>query len=286
MIIMEWKNRLIYFFKKFYIIIFLVVIYLPMILIVLISFCGQTDRGNIIYGFNNFSGENYPALFEENSFINALLGSIVLGLTTTPIVVVIATITCFGIWRSSKIQTAAVLNTSNITIVTPDAITGISLLLLFTSTFIPLGIDLGFFTVVLAHVSFGVPYAIIAIYPRMTKMKVNTILASYDLGAGKILTFFKIVIPYLMPGIVSGAILAFAMSLDDYVITNLVNGSFQTIGVAIYSTRKGIKAWVVTFGAIIVLLTFVIIAVKTSFVFYRNKKNNLKNIMNKIGDRK
>jgi spermidine/putrescine transport system permease protein len=127
-------------------------------------------------------------------------------------------------------------------VVTPDAITGISLLVLFSVTIIPMGINLGFFTVVLAHISFGIPYAIIAIYPRMSKMNTNLIFASYDLGQSKIQTFFKVIIPYLAPAIISGASIAFAMSLDDFIITNMVNGSFQTIGTAIYSTRKGIKA--------------------------------------------
>jgi spermidine/putrescine transport system permease protein len=99
----------------------------------------------------------------------------------------------------------------------------------------------------------------------MSKMNINLIMASQDLGYNKFQTFFKVVIPYLAPAIISGASIAFAMSLDDFIITNLVNGSFQTIGTAIYSTRKGIKAWVVTFGAIIVMITLavtVIIAIR------------------------
>jgi spermidine/putrescine transport system permease protein len=170
------------------------------------------------------------------------------------------------------------LAASNIAITSPDAITGISLMLLFTATLIPMGINLGFFTVILAHISFGVPYAIIAIYPRMAKLKPNIVLASYDLGAGKIYTFFKIIVPFLLPGIISGAIVSIAMSLDDYVITNLVNGSFQTIGVAIYSTRKGIKAWVVTFGAVIIILTFVIIGIRTAILYLQHKRSNLKKL--------
>jgi spermidine/putrescine transport system permease protein len=96
--------------------------------------------------------------------------------------------------------------------------------------------------VVLAHISFCTPYAILAIYPRMAKMNRNQLLASYDLGRSKMSTFFKITVPYLMPAILSGMAIVLAMSLDDYVITNLVNGSFQTLGTLIYSTRKGIKA--------------------------------------------
>ncbi|GHU50339.1 hypothetical protein FACS189459_4030 [Bacilli bacterium] len=109
--------------------------------------------------------------------------------------------------------------------VTPDAITGISLVMLFSATWIALGAQLGFATVVLAHISFCTPYAIIAIYPKMQKMNYNHVLASYDLGYTKTKTFVKIVIPFLMPAIIGGASIVFAMSFDDFVITYLVNGS-------------------------------------------------------------
>jgi spermidine/putrescine transport system permease protein len=107
---------------------------------------------------------------------------------------------------------------------------------------VALGFNLGFFTVVLAHISFCVPYAIMAIYPRMIKANYNLILASYDLGRSKIQTFFKITIPYLMPAILSAIAITLAMSLDDFIITSLVNGSFQTVATLIYQSRKGIKA--------------------------------------------
>jgi spermidine/putrescine transport system permease protein len=105
-----------------------------------------------------------------------------------------------------------------------------------------MGFNLGFFTVVLAHISFCTPYAIVAIYPRMAKMNQNQLLASYDLGHTKMNTFWKITIPYLMPALLAAVAIVLSMSLDDFIITNLVNGSFQTIGTLIYSTRKGIKA--------------------------------------------
>jgi spermidine/putrescine transport system permease protein len=105
-----------------------------------------------------------------------------------------------------------------------------------------MGFNFGFFTVALAHISFCTPYAIVAIYPRMAKMNPNLMLASYDLGHSKTNTFLKVVLPYLLPAILSATAICAAMSLDDFVITNLVNGDFQTIGTLIYTSRKGIKA--------------------------------------------
>jgi spermidine/putrescine transport system permease protein len=155
-------------------------------------------------------------------------------------------------------------------------------MLLFTSTVVPMGINLGFFTVILAHISFGVPYAIIAIYPRMQKMNMNLIYAAEDCGYNKFQTFMKVIIPYLMPAIITGATIAIAMSMDDFVITNLTNGSFQTIGTAIYSTRKGIKAWVVTFGAIIVLITIAVIVYKSIAQTIKDRINNKNKIKRRL----
>jgi spermidine/putrescine transport system permease protein len=131
---------------------------------------------------------------------------------------------------------------SKVTIVNPEAITGISLVVLFSSTWIAMGFNFGFVTVALAHISFCTPYAIVAIYPRMAKMNPSLVLASYDLGHSKTSTFFKVTLPYLLPAILSATAICAAMSLDDFVITNLVNGDFQTIGTLIYTSRKGIKA--------------------------------------------
>lgn len=100
----------------------------------------------------------------------------------------------------------------------------------------------------------------------------NLILASYDLGYGVVKTFFKVTVPYLLPAILSGAAMTLAMSLDDFIITILVNGDFDTIGTAIYSTRKGIKAWVVTFGAIVVIVTIAIIMIYGMRKYYVEKR--------------
>ncbi|MBQ6970258.1 ABC transporter permease subunit [bacterium] len=105
-----------------------------------------------------------------------------------------------------------------------------------------MGLNFGLITICLSHISFCTPYAIVAIYPKMQKMNKNLVMASYDLGYSKVKTFLNIVIPYLLPAILSAAAITFAMSLDDFIITNLINGSTQTISTAIYTTRKGIKA--------------------------------------------
>ena len=266
------REKILSFFKKTYIFIILAIIYLPLIFVVAISFNGQTDKGNIDLNFGCPNVVNYLELFKNNEFVNALLNSLILSVIVAPTCVFFGIITCFGIWHSSKKKTSFIITSSKFSLINPEVITGISLSLLFSSTIIPLGFDFGFITVLLAHISFCTPYAIITIYPRMVKMNSNLIFASYDLGYSKIKTFFKIIIPFLLPAILSAFAIVLAMSLDDFVITNLVNGSFQTIGTAIYTTRKGIKAWVVTFGAIVVLVTFVVMFVVIIVRKYKDKK--------------
>ena len=249
------------FLRRFYVFIVLALIYIPLIFIVVISFNGQTDRGNINLNFGCPDFVNYIELFKSNEFVNGILNSLLLSVIVTPVCVLLGVITSFGIWKSTKKQTAFVMLSSKVSLVNPEVITGISLALLFSSTVIPLGLSFGFVTVLLAHISFCTPYAIITIYPRMSKMNSNLIYASYDLGYSRMRTFFKVTVPYLMPAIFSAVAIVLAMSLDDFIITNLVNGSFQTIGTAIYMTRKGIKAWVVTFGALFIIVSFIVMGI-------------------------
>ncbi|MDR2823135.1 MAG: ABC transporter permease [Mycoplasmataceae bacterium] len=260
--------------KRWYIYIILFLIYVPLVVIILLSFNGQTTRGNIELNFGVPTVVNYIELFKNDEFINALLNSVILSVCVVPVTVMIAIITCFGLWKSKPYQLNSVMFATKLTIVNPEAITGISLALLFASTWVSLGFDLGFFTVFLSHISFCVPYAIVAIYPRMAKMNQNQILASYDLGHSRVNTFFKITIPHLLPAILSAIAITLAMSLDDFIITNLVNGSFQTVGTLIYTTRKGIKAWVVTFGAIVIIITLVLILAFGIKKYYKLRSQN------------
>ena len=253
------KQAFIDFLKRFYIVIILLIIYVPLVIVIVVSFCGRTNRGNVNVNFGVATGINYIELFKNDEFLNGLLNTVILSIIVVPISLLIAVLVCYGLWKSKQLTKSIFINTSRISIVNPEAITGISLLLLFSSTIIPLGANLGFATVVLAHISFCTPYALITIYPRIAKMQPNLVLASYDLGASRARTLFKVVVPYLTPAIISASVIVLAMSWDDFIITNLVNGSWQTLGTLIYNTRKGIKAWVVTFGALMLIIIMAIV---------------------------
>jgi spermidine/putrescine transport system permease protein len=122
------------FFKKFYIYIVLIVIYVPLIVIVILSFAGQTQRGNVNFNFGAPTAVNYLKLFQNDSFINALLNTLLLSVVVLPISLIIAIVTCFGMWKAKPFQRKTVDFATKLTIVNPEAITGISLALLFSST--------------------------------------------------------------------------------------------------------------------------------------------------------
>lgn len=259
------------FLKRFYIFIVLAIIYIPLIIIILLSFNGQTDKGNIVINFGVPTAINYLELFKNNEFLNALANSAIISVIVVPISVAIATITCFGIWNSKNKYVNTIVGMSKVSVAIPEPITAISLALLFTTTVLPMGFDFGIVTVCLAHICFCTPYAILSIFPKMQKMNKNLIWASYDLGYSRSKTFFKVVVPYLGPALLSAAAVTLAMSLDDFIITSLINGASPTISTAIYSTRKGIKAWVVTFGALLVFLTFIIVGITAAVKLRKNK---------------
>lgn len=270
------KRRFGWFIRRFYIFLILALIYVPLIVIVLLSFNGQTGRGNVQMNFGVPDIINYIELFKDNDFLNALANSAIISVIVVPISVLIAVITCFGIWNSKNRYVNAIVGASKVSIAIPEPITAISLALLFGSTLVPLGVNMGMFTVCLAHISFCTPYAIIAIFPKIQKMNRNLVWASYDLGYSRVKTFFKVVIPYLAPALLSASAIVLAMSLDDFIITSLINGSTQTLSTAIYTTRKGIKAWVVTFGALLVILTFIVVIIVSIVKVRKGKKANVK----------
>ena len=265
-------KKFVSFLKKWYVLMILILIYIPLIVVVMISFNPETDRGNINLNFGVPSIVNYLNLFTNDAFLNALLNSLILSLIVTPIALIIGIFTCYGLWKSRPATKSFVLNVSRFSIMTPEVITGISLVLLFSSTLIPIGFSFGFVTVILSHISFCTPYVIISVYPRMMKMNNNLILASYDMGYSKMRTFMKVTVPHLLPAILTAGVIVISMSWDDFIITNLVNGSWQTLGIAIYMTRKGIKAWVITFGAIMLIITVLVIAIIAGVRSYKSRK--------------
>lgn len=258
--------------KKIYIFLIIALIYLPLIFLVFLSFSKPSWKGNIQSDFIWQGFENYSSIFNDPDILKALLNTLLIALVTTPISLTIAVFTCYGIWNNSKTVDKTVMSASKFSVVNPEIINGIGLSLLFASTWIPLGFRLGYFTVILSHISFCTPYAIIAIYPRFSKLNKNIVLASKDLGHSSIKTFFSIILPYLLPAIVAAGTIVVTMSFDDFVITNLVRGRVTTISTEMYNMAKGIKAWAVAFGSCTILIALFVISVRSVYLYKTSKK--------------
>lgn len=262
------------FLKNFYIFIIIAIIYIPLLFIVVLSFTGQSERGNVNIAFDNFTAINFAEIFKDSAFINAFLNSLFVVIIVTPVSLIIAIFSCIGMWYSKQKSKQLVLSATRTNIALPDIITGIMLAILFTSTWVAIGLDLGYATVLMAHISFCTPYAIVTIYPKISKMNVNLVNASMDLGYSRIATYFKFVIPYLKSSIITAAIIVTMISFDDFIITTLVNGNFETIGTAIFESRKGIKAWIITFGALLVILLIIIVILISIYRTYKSRKES------------
>lgn len=220
-------------FAWIYVALVLAFIYLPIAFIIVYSFTSS----KVIGSWSGFTFDLYKEVFvgaESGKILSALKNTVVLGLTSSLIATALGTCGAIGIFNLRH-KTQKVMTTINqIPILNADIVTGVSLLLLFVF----LNIERGFLTVLLCHVAFSAPYVLLNVMPRLETMDNSTYEAALDLGATPMQALFKVVIPDIFPGMLSGFILAFTLSIDDFVITVFNNGSFQTLSTFIYADAK------------------------------------------------
>ena len=235
-------------------------LYIPMIVLIVASF----NTGKDITNFEGFTFQQYAELFRDQDLLRLLGNSVLIALLSTGISVAFGTLAAVGIHSLKPKMRKVVLSLTNIPMTNPDIVTGVSLSLLFV--FVGTGMlnqreSLNFGTLLLAHVTFGLPYVILNVMPKLQQMNPQLTDAAMDLGCTPVKAFFNVIIHEIMPGVVSGGIMAFTMSLDDFVISYFVTGSdFVTLPVEIYTyTKKPIHPKVyamftLLFGLIFVLM--------------------------------
>ena len=235
-------------------------LYIPMAVLVVASF----NTGKDITQFEGFTLKQYAELFRDGDLLGLLGNSILIALLSTAVSVAFGTVAALGIHSLKPRMRKVVMSLTNIPMTNPDIVTGVSLSLLFV--FVGTGMlgqreSLNFWTLLLAHVTFGLPYVILNVMPKLQQMNPALTDAAMDLGCTPVQAFFKVVIHEIMPGIVAGGIMAFTMSLDDFVISYFVTGpDFVTLPVEIYTyTKKPIHPKVyamftLLFGLIFVLM--------------------------------
>ena len=220
-----------------YLVLLLVMLYAPIIIIAIFSFTKSKVLGN----WTGFSTELYTSLFSggvSDRLIVAIQNTFLIALTAATVSTILGTIAAIGIHDLRNRKRRVVNFVNNIPILNPDIITGISLFLLFVS----LGITQGYTTVILAHIAFCTPYVVLSVMPRLTQMNPNIYEAALDLGATPMQAMRRVIIPEIRPGMISGFILAFTLSIDDFAVTIFTNGTdgLETLSTFIYAdARKG-----------------------------------------------
>lgn len=259
------------FLKSSYMALIMLFIYVPIMILILFSFNSGGESMSI---FNGFSDRWYKQLANEQPFLQSIIVSVFTALIATVISVIIGTLAAIGLSRARKITQKMTLSITNIPLINADIITAVSLMMLF----IALGTNFGMLTLVLAHISFDVPYVIITVLPRLRKVDPKLLEASLDLGAKPSQTLRKIILPILKPAIIAAAAIAFAMSFDDFIISYFIGGDDVNVATFIY-TMKRIKPFINAFGTICIAIIAFVIIVWNGWNIYKINYNRLRREM-------
>lgn len=261
--------------KRFYLILIFILLYAPIVTLMVLSFNSSKSRAK----WGGFTGKWYIALFQNQDIMNALYTTLIIALVSALVATIIGTAAAIGIQGLKPKFRTLMMGITNIPMLNADIVTGISLMLLF----IAFRFSMGFMTILLAHITFNIPYVILSVMPKLKQTNRRTYEAALDLGASPIYAFFKVVFPDILPGVFSGFLLAFTMSLDDFVITHFTKGpGVDTLSTKIYSeVRKGIKPEMyalstILFVSVLLLLILVNVAPEqnTSSAKQRNAKKS------------
>ncbi len=234
-------------------------LYIPMAVLIVASF----NTGKDIATFDGFTLSRYAELFQDEHLLNLLRNSLVVSILSTAIATTFGTVAAVGIHNLKPKLRKTVMSLTNIPMTNPDIVTGVSLSLLFVfvgTKMLGQRDSLTFWTLLIAHITFNLPYVILNVMPKLQQMNNSLTDAAMDLGCTPRQAFFKVTLHEIMPGIVSGAIMAFTMSLDDFVISYFVSGlDFVTLPVEIYSyTKKPIQPKIYAMFTLLFLLIFVL----------------------------
>ena len=229
--------------------------YLPILYIIVFSF---NDSRSLTH-FGGFSLRWYEKMFADSTMMEAVVYTVIIALLATIISTVAGTLAAIGMSRSKKILRNLVEQVNNLPIMNPEIVTAIGLLMFFSA----IGIEKGFLTLLLAHIMFCIPYVILSVMPKLRSLDPNLADAAMDLGATPFQALTKVIVPQIMPGIVSGALIAFTMSFDDFIISYFVTGNgVQNISILVYTMSKRVNPSINALSTlVIVLITIALIVV-------------------------
>ena len=262
------------FLSKAYIGIIFFLLYIPIAVMIIFSF----NEAGSLAEFTGFSTEWYAELFHDEEAFSSLRNSLILAISSSIIATVIGTFGALGLHRMrNRYIKASVNSITNIPMMNPDIVTGVSMMLLFVAVagIVKAENFFGFWTMLIAHVTFNIPYVILSVMPRFKQLDPSLSEAAQDLGCTPARAFFSVELPQVIPGIISGLMLGFTMSLDDFVISHFVSSpDFQTLPLYVYNqTSHNVKFSMYALCSLIVL---VILSVLIAVNFAGGKKKNRK----------
>ena len=249
------KERFRKFISDFYLVIILIFLYAPIFTMMVLSFNQSKSRTH----WGGFTLSWYTQMFESRAIMYALYTTLLVAMISALVATVIGTVTAIAISHMKPVSKNIFMSISNIPMLNADIVTGIALML----AFIAFGISLGFKTVLISHITFNIPYVILSVMPKLKQTDRSTYEAALDLGASPAYAFFEVVFPDIMPGVLSGFLLAFTMSLDDFIITHFTKGAgINTLSTLIYSeVRRGIRPSMYALSTVIFVVVLVVLLI-------------------------
>ena len=217
-------------FKWIYLTLILIFLYAPIVVMIALSF-NESSSSAVWTGFTT---KWYVQLLDNQNILDALEVTLSVAVIATAASTVLGTLAAIGIHSMKKGWANAILNVSYLPMTMPDIVTGISLMMLFVFT----RIETGYVTMVLAHIAFDTPYVLFAVLPKLKQMNPNMYEAALDLGCKPMKAIAKVIIPEISPGIVSGSLLAFTMSIDDFIISYFTGGTVNNLSMAVFGSAK------------------------------------------------
>ena len=250
--------------SSFYLVLVLLFVYLPIVYLVLFSF----NEGKSQTNFTGFSLRWYESMFRDRTMLESIYVTLIVAVVSTLVSTVVGTVAAIGLSKAKRIVRAAVLEINNLPVLNPDIVTAIGLMLLFMS----IKIQGGMLTLILSHISFCTPFVILSVMPKLRQLDDNVAEAALDLGATPFKALTKVIIPQIYPAIVSGALIAFSMSLDDFVVSYFNAGAgINTISMYVYSMKR-YNLSVNALATLIVVVVALILILANLVPYIKDKK--------------
>ena len=253
------------FFKNFYLLLIFLFLYAPIVVLMIFSF----NDSRSLTKFGGFSLRWYEKMFADSTMMEAVLYTVIIAVIATVVATVVGTITAIGLSKSRKVVQKMVERINDLPVMNPDIVTAISLLMFFSV----LTVKKGFGTLLIAHIMFCIPYVMLSVTPKLRSLDPNLIDAAMDLGATPFQALTKVIVPQIKPGIISGALIAFTMSFDDFVISYFTTGNgVNNISILVYTMSKRVNPSINALSTIVILLITLVLGVVNIVPIMREKR--------------